>query len=385
MEPTLNLVGLSGLLENNYFDPVLWQLYSTCKYFHHKKPRDLGTREIRIRNYASCNIVALSEGKEKSVEIVKTLQWLKGDLAGVRDLLIYDKAKPHYALIGLDQPKPNEDARNAKLFVGDEHDDDDAHALRKTVKVFYVIPAEWLHYVYVRFENNSWTMYLAAKKFCCRQILVRGTVTIARRENISINAAYAQIDNRYVPCPNYFHVGVGECGKDVHNILADVGIFVNGKQLYDSVSLIAGPYGQERGVIFALSQHDDKLQFSDGYVTSKYLKHIMKHLLVCRSCNMYVDKLVEMICSSLVKDSTVLSNMETTNCTADIILPGGVPCYTYILDGDFNTMRKDAYKAPLKTLFQEQRKNSINICKDIIDPFFEKHGLYYYINMVNIL
>jgi hypothetical protein len=27
MGPTLNLAALSGLLENNYFDPILWQLY----------------------------------------------------------------------------------------------------------------------------------------------------------------------------------------------------------------------------------------------------------------------------------------------------------------------------------------------------------------------
>ena len=363
MGPTLNLAALSGLLENNYFDPILWQLYSTCKYFYHKKPRDLGTREIRIRNYASCNIVGLSEGAERSVETVKTLQWLKGDLTGVRDLLIYDKARPHYALIGLSQPKEKDE------------DDDNTLIVHNTAKVFYVIPAEWLHYVYVRFENDSWAMYLAAKKFCCRQVLVRGTVMIARRENISIPAVYTQVDNRYVPFPNYFHIGVGACGKDIHTVLADVGIFVNGQQLYNSVSLIAHPYGKERGVIFALSQHDEELQFSGGPVTSKYLKAIMKHLLVCRSCNMYVDKLVEMICTSLVKDSAVLTGMVETNSTADEIMPGGVPCHLYILDGDFYTMRKDSYRAPLKTLPIDQRKyrKSVNICKDIIVPFFEKH------------
>jgi hypothetical protein len=358
--PTLSVVALSGLLENNYFDPILWNLYSTCRYLYHKKPRDLGRREIRIRNYASCNIVSLSEREpsvesvvgELSVEIVKTLQWLKGDLTGVRDLLIYDKATPHYAMVGLSQPKEKDD------------DVDDDEKVFNTTKVFYVIPAEWLHYVYARFEDNSWTMYLAAKRFCCRQVLARGTVTIARRENIGIASVYAQVDNLYVPFPNYFHIGVGNCGKEIHTVLADVGIFVNGQQLYNSACLIAHPYGKERGVIYALSQHDEKLQFSDGPVTSKYLKAIMKHLLVCRSCNMYVDKLVEMICTSLVKDSTVLTGMVETNSTADKIMPGGVPCYSYILDGDFFTMRKDSYEAPLKTLLNRRNRKNVNICKD---------------------
>jgi hypothetical protein len=53
-------------------------------------------------------------------------------------------------------------------------------------------------------------------------------------------------------------------------------------------------------------------------------------------------------------------------------MPGNVPCYSYILDGDFVIMRKDAYNAPLKTLLKEKRKN-VNICKDIIVPFFQKY------------
>ena len=346
--PGLNIVALSALLENYYFHPILWNLYATCRYLYYKKPQDLGQREIRIENYASCTLVG---------ESVKTLQWLKGDLTGVRDLLIYDKAMPHYALLGLTQPD------------NDNDDNDDG----ERSKVFYVIPAEWLYYVYARFENNSWTLYLAAKRFCCRQVLVRGTVMIARRDNIGMASVYAQVDNLYVPFSTYFHIGVGECGKEIHSVLADVGIFVNGLQLYNSVCLIAHPYGMERGVIFALSRHDEQLLFSDGPVTSKYLKAIMKHLLVCRACNRYVDKLVEMICDSLVKNSVILVDMDGTNVTADKILPGGVPMYSYILDGDFPTMRKDSYDATLKTLLDRRNRKNVNICKDIIVPFFQKH------------
>jgi hypothetical protein len=337
---------LGLLLENYYFHPILWQLYGTCRQLYSKKPRDLGRREIRVENVKD-SIVR---------ESFKTLQWLKGDLAGVRDLLLYDKAKPHYALLGLGDPE--EDKEGKEVFT--------------KPKVFYVIPAEWLYYVYARFENNSWTLYLAAKRFCCRQVLVRGTVMIARRDNISMSSVYAQVDNLYVPFSDYFHIGVGACGKEIHSVLSDVGIFVNSLQLYNSACLIAHPYGLERGVIFALAQHEDKLLFSAGLVLSKYLKAIMKHLLVCRTCNMYVDKLVEMICNSLIKNSVILDDMPNTNVTADKTMPGGVPVYSYILDGDFPQMRRDAYNAPLKTLPAGERRN-VNICKSIIVPFFQKH------------
>jgi hypothetical protein len=129
----------------------------------------------------------------------------------------------------------------------------------------------------------------------------------------------------------------------------------------------------ERGVIFALAQHEDEIFFSAGAVRSKYLKTIMKHLLVCRTCNMYVDKLVEMICDSLIKNPSILSEMLNTNVTSDKVVSGGVPVYSYILDGDFPIMRRDAYNAPLKTLNCKKR-NNIDICKKIIVPFFEKYG-----------
>jgi hypothetical protein len=87
---------------------------------------------------------------------------------------------------------------------------------------------------------------------------------------------------------------------------------------------------------------------------------------------MYVDKLVEMLCDSLIKNSVILNEMPDTNVTADKTLPGGVPVYSYILDGDFPIMRRDAYNAPLKMLPAGQRRN-VNICKSIIVPFFQKN------------
>jgi hypothetical protein len=150
--PPLNLQALSELLESNYFDPVLWSLYYTCSYLSNKKPRDLGKREIRIRNYRDACVYELKEEHDemKRVAVKQNLLWLKGDCTALRDILIYDKAKPWYALMGIDS-EPH--------IVDNDYDDN------RTNKTFYIIPAEWLPYVYVRLENNSWSMYLAKKDF----------------------------------------------------------------------------------------------------------------------------------------------------------------------------------------------------------------------------
>ena len=356
MGPSLNLQALSELLESNYFDPVLWSLYYTCSYFHNKKPRDLGKREIRIRNYRDSNVYKLCD-ELKRVVVEENLLWLQGDSTALRDILIYDKAKPLYALMGVVTSPRMADAEN-------DDDDDDADKGHKT---FYIIPAEWLPYVYVRrHKNDEWSMYLSKNKFCCRQVLVRGSVTVARRENISI-------DERYCKAENYFHVGVGECKAEIHNVLADVGIFINGRQLYERTKLIAEPYGKVREVIYTLSVRENIIKFGDeDLISGKFLRGIMKHLLVCRLCNMYVDKLIEMICDVLVKYE-FLGNIES-NDSADIIIDGAVPCFSYILDGDFVNMRRDAFNAALKTLPKNKRKGVQNICQEIILPFFEKYN-----------
>ena len=353
-DPSLHLQALSELLESNYFDPVLWSLYYTCGTLYNKKPRDLGKREIRIRSYRDSCVYELKNEEHdemKRVAVKQNLLWLKGDCTALRDILIYDKAKPGYALMGV-------------VMQADDGDEDDEDKVGP--RTFYIIPTEWLPYVYVRrHKNNEWSMYLSKNKFCCRQVLVRGSVTVARRDNISI-------DERYCKAENYFHVGVGECKAEIHNVLADVGIFINGRQLYERTKLIAEPYGKVREVIYTLSVRENIIKFGDeDLISGKFLRGIMKHLLVCRLCNMYVDKLIEMICNILVKYDP-LSGIMQPNDGADKIIDG-IPCFSYILDGDFVSMRRKVFNAALKTLPRDERKSVNDICREIILPFFQKY------------
>ncbi|CAB3977645.1 Hypothetical predicted protein [Paramuricea clavata] len=267
---------------------------------------------------------------------------------GIHDVMLYDKSQPNYALLGVDTQVSN------SCYDFDDFDDED----RSTDKTFYVIPAEWIPYVYIRVKDKSWYMYLAKRKFCCRQILYRGDIAVVRRDHLSIK-------NEYVVSEDYFHVGVGPCAEVVHEVLADVGVFINAKQLYQAARRQADPYGKTREVIYALGVHEPLFKFGDEQIKGKTLKLIMKHLLVCSCCNVYVDKLVEMICTTLVKHDTLAGVMNSTD--GDKLKDGQVPCYTYIMDGDFAVMRKDAYRAPLKI-----KDICDSICKEIVDPFFEK-------------
>jgi hypothetical protein len=47
------------------------------------------------------------------------------------------------------------------------------------------------------------------------------------------------------------------------------------------------------------------------------------------------------------------------------VVHGDVPCFRYILDGDFDDLLQRAYNAPLEGLKNKQ----VNIYTDIIDPF----------------
>ncbi|CAB3981404.1 Hypothetical predicted protein [Paramuricea clavata] len=349
----LNLSALGLLLENYPYDPVLWSLYATCSYLYEKKKieiQNLGVKEIYIRNYRLAGIYDVEEEDgEKQVVLKQSLVWLKGCLTGVHDMILFDKSKPYYALLGVDTHVSN----SCYSFYDDPEDES------KMDKTFYVIPAEWIPYVYIRVrDDKSWHMYLAKKKFCCRQILYRGDVTVVQRQ-------YVSIKDEYMVSDDYFHVGVGQCAGKVHEVLADVGVFINGKQLYETARRLADPYGKVREVIYALGVHEPLFKFGDEHIKGKTLKLIMRHLLVCRCCNVYVDKLVEMICTTLVKHDTLAGVMNSFD--GDTLKEGQVPCYTYILDGDFAVMRRDAYRAPLKI-----KDICDSICKEIIDPFFEK-------------
>jgi hypothetical protein len=325
------------LLDTYYYHPILWKLQAVCKALWIRRPNSLGHKEIKIFDYAvveRCDV------------------WLKGMLGGTRDILLFDSAKPHEAFMGFEIKRKN-----------NEDDDDE---LDEGVKVFYRIPAGWLQYIYVWRQGNdddSVFMYLAKQKFCCRQILKKGSVTVGQcRSNI--------IDERFFIDQYYFHVGVGKCWEESHDVFAEVSLYVNIKHLYKLVQLYAGPYGNVRELIYILRTYENKVQLknNEGDVvlfSGAMLKKLIKHMLVCKKCNLHLPRYIEML-----NDSIERCHPYPTECMNEVndpdVIHNDIPCFKYILDGDFdNLMQRAYYNAPLEDCANKR----LNICTDIIDPF----------------
>ena len=198
-------------------------------------------------------------------------------LGGTRDIILFNSEKPYEALMGFENPD------------GGDDDDDE---MDESVKIFYRIPAAWLRYIYAqrRRGDGDWFMYLAKQKFCCRQILKKGSVTVAQcRSNT--------IDERFFMDEHYFHVGLGNCWEESHDVFADASIYVNLKQLYKLVKLYAGPYGNVREIIYMLGTYEKKVELKNdaGEVelfSGATLKKLIKHMLVCKKCNLHLPRFI---------------------------------------------------------------------------------------------
>jgi hypothetical protein len=172
------------LLDTYYYHPILWGLQYVSRTLRDQRPQSFGRREIKIHDYA---------------HVDRDEIWLNGMLGGTRDMLLYDVKKPFEAVMAF---ASDENDTKSELY-DDEADDCE--------KVFYRIPAAWLRYVYARRENSNVFMYLVQEPFCCRQILLKGSVTVVQcRINV--------IDERFAIHPSYFHVGVGDCWDETHAV-----------------------------------------------------------------------------------------------------------------------------------------------------------------------
>jgi hypothetical protein len=331
---SLAIKAFSVLLDTYYYHPILWKLQYVCRALRDQRPNSFGRKEIRIQDYAS---------------MTRDEIWLQGMLGGTRDLLLYDGQKPFEAVMAF--------SNNISGDCSDYDDDDDDEC----PKVFYRIPAAWLRYVYARSENDTVVMYLTREPFCCRQILVKGSVVVAQcRSNV--------IDLRFAIHPEYFHVGAGACWKEEHDVFAELNLYVNIKYLFKLVVLYANPYGNVRELISAPGTYDNTISLESNEGTPVLFKgnkltKLIKHLLVCKKCILRLPRFIEILHDSIDKHHPYKDNQRTVD-SADCVVDG-TPRFRYILDGDFDNLTQRAYNAPL----EDYKNKELNICTDIIEPF----------------
>jgi hypothetical protein len=279
--------------------------------------------------------------------MVRDEVWLQGMLGGTRDLLLYDVEKPFDAVMA---------------FGNDDRDDDDCDDVNDCAKVFYRIPAAWLRYVYARRENGAVVMYLAREPFCCRQILIKGSVVVAQcRSDV--------IDRRFAIRTEYFHVGVGDCWTEEHDVLAELNLYVNIKYLYKLVVLYAQPYGNVRELFYASGTYENTIPLKNNEGTNVLFKgnklaKLIKHLLVCKECILRLPHFIEILHDSIEKHHPYIPERMNNVTDADCVVDD-TPRFKYILDGDFDNLTQRAYNAPL----EDYKNKQLNVCTDIIEPF----------------
>jgi hypothetical protein len=331
--PTALIVkAFSILLDTYYYHPILWKLQYVCWALRDQRPNSFGRKEVRIHDYA---------------HVARDKIWLHGMLGGTRDLLLYDVQKPFEAVMAFEMFETK----------GSDDEQDDCE------KVFYRIPAAWLRYVYARHENCDVVMYLVREPFCCRQILVKGSVAVAQcHSNV--------IDARFAIHSNYFHVGIGDCWTEEHDVFAELNLYANVKQLYKLVVLYAQPYGNVREeLLYALGSYEPTIQLKNNeginvLFTGEKLKKLIKHLLVCKKCILRLPHFIEILHDSIDKYHPYPAERMNTVDDADSVV-NNTPRFKYILDGDFDNLIQRAYNAPL----EDYKNKRLNVCTDIIEPF----------------
>ena len=320
---TFKINALERLLIAEPYHPGLWPLYAVNRKLHCLKP---------------------SFATEKRVHIyTKTFEdeiWFHGDLFELRDLVISLDSRTCAVSLALSSPR-----------------------------IFYTVPREWCKRLVVRRdEKRRYWFHLLPLQFCCRQILKpKGVGVIQCRSMLIRREVY--VDSAY------FHVGLGECWKSIHEVYAHLHCFVGLKQLAGAIDKMDIFDETERNfpyeIIYILGMENVGIPYEYFAVEEieveieagvreksiivhvcvdtqmgKTLRGILTHILVCAWCNRFLDGFLKLILKSLMKYDP-LEGYTFFNITNTAGLHRGCVSTTkYTLDGDFDQLLIDGHNAP---------------------------------------
>jgi hypothetical protein len=206
VEPSQELIlhALSCLLTKTPYHPILWALYSTCRYLRlYKYPPNVD--EVVIKEYWWTN---------KS--------WVGGCFTDIHDIIAIDEKNTQAVLItlnglsGYDTP------------------------------CLYIIPCEWIKRTFAR---KNW-LVLAKFDFCCRQVLRRSDTGVVRCQSHTVA-------ERYLFDETYFHVGCAPCLNDMQYIFANHNIFMS---LANMMKMMENSnFDNLADMMYALGQYEEEL------------------------------------------------------------------------------------------------------------------------------
>ncbi|CAB3995356.1 Hypothetical predicted protein [Paramuricea clavata] len=331
---------LSYLLQKQPYNPILWTLYSTCRFLRAYKP-PLQNKEIRIQDYV----------------LIKDF-WLKGSFEDIRDFIAIDDKET--------ECPPRMAAVSMSIFN---------EALTERKKVVYSVPCEWLRRIAVR----DGFFVLFPSEFCCREILYRSNMQMIRCQSL-------HIEREYMVDETYFHIGCGPCikkGVSIIEVFAATTLCVGLRKLqfyletglYVNVSEMVCALGRSIEQLYYYTEKrvkkkkvDEKneeaemevveydLELLGGLFIRKYLAHI----LVCIKCHRYITDFLSLLDQS-VEHHPFPAHREVA---ADGYNNFGIPILHYVLDADFDALRGKAFYGVIN--------NEYDAC-DVVDNFMCKY------------
>jgi hypothetical protein len=291
----LILEAFDNLLINYPYHPVLWTLYAVNRRFAARKPT-VGGRNVEILDYSTVSN-----------------PWLSGITNALRDIIaIDDKEECWFAY--------------ATIRKGNE-------------TVLYWIPREWVKRIIV---NSRGHFVLLPFEFCCRQVLKRSDCKLVRCQSHAIPP-------KFLVDQTYFHVGCGPCHQEISFTIAGFNLFVGIKQLG---LMLSEKFEVNTELIIALLNCDDKISLkfetankTIGYdVKASHLCEMLKHILVCKICNIQLEKFLSILDDYISGDTPFNEYFnETVDC--EFYYCDTIPCNKYVIDGEFDEMRSMAFNA----------------------------------------
>ena len=291
----LILEALDNLLINYPYHPVLWTLYAVNKRLRNRKP-DI-RKNVKILSY-----------------YVVSNPWLSGITDSLRDIIARD------------------DKLEECWF---------AHATicENNKAVLYWIPREWIKRIIV---NSRGHFMLLSFEFCCRQILKRGDCKLVRCQS-------HVIPPQFVLNHTYFHVGFGPCHRELSFVISGFHLFVGIKQL---TLMLLEKFEVNTALIIALLNCDDNisLKFKNVHknseecdIRSSYVYKMLKHILVCKICNDKLEKFLSILDDYISGPAPFNDFDDKIDC--EFYYNDKIPCNKYVIDGEFDEMRLNAYNA----------------------------------------
>ncbi|CAB3978341.1 Hypothetical predicted protein [Paramuricea clavata] len=315
---------LSYLLQAQPFNPILWNLYSTCRYLRRYKPT-IDVKENIVLDYVKAEDF-----------------WMKGSFDTIKDFIAIDDETDAEKEIISDNAaektkKPKERLRwpnhPRMAVVG-------VDVGGAGVKQLYRIPVEWIPRLCVR----NGMIVLQPFKFCCREVLQRSVTKLIRCQSLTIPSGFF-FDK------HFFHVGCGSCDEDNAEVqvFAAMHLYVGLKSILQHLStglyvntqekLLAVDCNEESLNYYLKSWDEENIIYTQVKKKGTFIRKYLAHIVVCKKCIRYLADFLSLLDQSV--EEHPFPRYNELDCDGYNFL--GIPIRNYILDADFDMLLAKAY------------------------------------------